>query len=161
MTESDQTAVARERLLAAEADTIDAVLDAADAITADASGAAAEAWFRLDDGRPATSDREAVVSELREELADRGLLHELTGLLATAVDAAGYELSARPVPAPPYLAVTSTGPVVRATVADGRLVVRLDCFEVARGVEAAAENGIAYARTNATPAAALSVSFER
>lgn len=160
MPESDPAAAARERLLATAADSIDGVLAAADAVATDATGDPVTGWFRLDDGRPATSDRSAVVPELRDELDERGLLHELTGLLATAVDAAGFALSARPVPAPPYVAMTSTGPVLRATVDDGRLVVRLDCFEVVRGVEEAGENGVAYARTNSEPAAALSVSFE-
>lgn len=161
MPESDPVAAARERLLATECDTIEAVLDAADAIAAGAEDTAAAAWFRLDDGRPATSDREAVVPELREELAERGLLHELPGLLTTAVDAAGYELAARPVPAPPYVAVTSTGPVLRGTVPGGRLVVRIDCFAVVRGVESAGENGVAYARASTVPETALSVSLEQ
>ena len=159
MSESDPALAARERLLDAEAATIDAVLDAADAIATDTSQEPAAGWFRLDDGRLATADREAVVPELRTELEARGLLHELTGLLATAVDAAGFALSARPVPAPPYVAMTSTGPVLRATVDAGRLVVRIDCFEVVRNVEAAGANGVAYARPATPPGAALSVTF--
>lgn len=161
MPESDPAAAARERLLASEADTIDAVLRAATAIATDTEGEVADGWFRLDDGRPATTEREAVVSRLRAALDGAGLLHDLTTLLATAVDAAGYELAARPVPAPPYVVVTSTGPVLRATVEDGRLVVALDCFEVVRGVEAAGENEVAYVHMNTDPATALTVSFAR
>lgn len=153
MSTPDPAVAAHERLLAGETDTIDDVLAAADAVAA--------GWQRLDDDRHATSDREAVVPELRAELAERGLLGELTRVLATAVDGAGYDLAADPVPAPPYVAVTSTGPVLRATVADGRLVVNIDCFEVVRGVEGSGENGVAYARTATEPAAALAVSFAR
>lgn len=160
MSESDPAAAAREHLLAVERETIAAVLDAADAVVSVDAGATGEAWFRLDDGRFATSDREALVPQLREELSNRRLLHELTGLLATAVDAAGYQLAARPVPAPPYVAMTSTGPVLRATVDAGRLVVAIDCFEVVRGVESTGENTVAYARTNRAPETALSVTFE-
>lgn len=158
MSESDPAAAARERLLATERDTIDAVLAVADAVATDAEGEVADGWFRLD-GRPATPDREAVVSRLQAALEESGLLNHLTGLLATAVDAAGYALAAQPVPAPPYVVVTSTGPVLRATVDAGRLVVRLDCFEVVRGVESAGENGVAYALTNSEPENALSVEF--
>lgn len=148
---ADPAAAAREHLLAAHTATIDAVLDAADAVAAD--------WPRLDDGRPATADREALVDPLRAELDRRGVLPELTDLLAAAVDAAGYALPATPVPAPPYVVITSTGPVLRGTVEDGRLVVALDCFEVVRepaGIPAA----VGYARTADSAEAALSVSFE-
>lgn len=174
----DPAATAREQLLADHAETLEAVLDAADAVaTGDpedagaATGGAADdvadgaddagagSWSRLEDGRLATPDRDALIPVFRSVLGDRGILGELPELLAAAVDAAGYELPATPVPAPPYVAMTSTGPVLRATVADGRLVVRIDCFEVVRGVEGAGENGVVYARTAREPAAALSVSF--
>lgn len=162
MPDSDPGHAARERLLAAHAETLDAVLAAADAVAANADDGADDAWFRLDDGRPATADRDALVPALRSELERRGVLDALPTLLAAAADAAGYELQAAPVPAPPYVAVTSTGPVLRATVADGRLVVNVDCFEVVRSVEeteGTGGNGVAYGRTATTPAAALSVSF--
>lgn len=171
--DSDPAAAARKHLLAAHAETLEAVLDAADAVatgdpegTGQATGAAtddagsgAAGWLRLDDGRLATADRDALVPVFRAVLDDQGLIAKLPELLATAVDAAGYDLPATPVPAPPYVAITSTGPVLRATVAEGRLVVRIDCFEVVRGVDGTGENGVVYARTAREPAAALSVSF--
>lgn len=182
--ERDPAAAAREHLLAEHGEIIDAVLDVADAVAtgdlegrgnptgaaADAAsdaGAGAAGWVRLDDGRLATPNRDAVVPVFRAVLDDRGLLTELPELLAAAVDAAGYTLPATAVPAPPYVAMTSTGPVLRGTVDDGRLVVRIDCFDVVRGVDGIGEyggegtgkNGVVYARTSSEPTAALSVSF--
>lgn len=150
---SDGPAVAaRDHLLASHTDTITAVLAAADAVAAD--------WRRLDDGRAATPDSDALVRSLRAELDERGVLETLPSTLAAAVDAAGYALPATPVPAPPYVVVTSTGPVLRGTVDEGRLVVGIDCFEVVRA-PAGLSAPVAYARTDGSPAAALSVSFER
>ena len=80
-------------------------------------------------------------------------------VLAAAVDAAGYTLPATPVPAPPYVVVTSTGPVLRGTVDDGRLLVGIDCFEVVREPPGSSAS-VAYALTESSPAASLSVSFE-
>lgn len=183
MADSEPAAAARERLLTEHGETLEAVLDAADAVaTGDPEGAShatgegdarsrspgpnAAGWYRLDDGRLATPDRDTLVPVFRAMLDDRGVLGKLPNLLAAAVDAAGYELPAAPVPAPPYVAMASTGPVLRATVADGRLVVNIDCFEVVRGGEAetengdgSRENGVVYARTATDPAAALSASF--
>jgi hypothetical protein len=150
---SDGPAVAaRDHLLASHADTVAAVLAAAEAVAAD--------WRRLDDGRPATPDSDALVRSLRAELDERSVLETLPSVLVSAVDAAGYTLPATPVPAPPYVVVTSTGPVLRGTVADGRLVVGIDCFEVVRGPPGLSAT-VAYALTESSPAAALSVSFER
>lgn len=144
-------AAARNRLLASHADTIAEVLAAADAIAAD--------WQRLDGGRPATADSDALVRSLRAELDECGVLGTLPSVLADAVDATGYTLPTTPVPAPPYVVVTSTGPVLRGTVDDGRLVVGIDCFEVIRE-PAGLSVPVVYARTESSPAGALSVSFE-
>ncbi|WP_267639634.1 hypothetical protein [Haloarchaeobius amylolyticus] len=112
-----ETAV-RESLLDTHGDLLAAVGDCADEVAA--------AW----DG-PAT-DRRQVVEPLTALLRQQGILERLPGVLASAVEAAGYDLRANPVPAPPYVVVTGTGPVLRATVADGRLVVRFECFELRR-----------------------------
>lgn len=156
--------LAREHVLSADREVVTGVLDAADDVAGD--------WPSLPDGRPATSDREAVVDPLRRELEERDLLGRLPGLLAGAVKAAGYRLPADPVPAPPYVAVTSTGPVLRGTVDDGRLVVAVDCFEVVRARSLEAERNdcseavrdgarVVYARSGTSPEAALSVRFRR
>jgi hypothetical protein len=81
---------------------------------------------------PATTDRDRLVPPLRVLLAERGLLEACTAALVDAVDATGDELAATPVAAPPYVAVTSVGPVLRATLPAGRLVVTLGAFAVAR-----------------------------
>jgi hypothetical protein len=81
------------------------------------------------------TDRAAVVEPLRAVLAESAALDALPAALAGAVEAAGYELRARPVAAPPYVAVTSAGPVCRATVADGRLVVTFELFAVDRSTD--------------------------
>ncbi|SEQ33079.1 hypothetical protein [Natrinema salaciae] len=79
-----------------------------------------------------TTDREAVVNGLRGTLTESGILEALPGVLADAVDATGCELPARPVAEPPYVVVTSRGPVLRATIEPGRLVIRFDAFEIVR-----------------------------
>ncbi len=83
------------------------------------------------DGDAAT-DRADVVDPLRAELESMGVLARLPDVLVDAVDATGHALPASPVAAPPYVAVTSRGPVLRATIDPGRLVVRVDAFEVVR-----------------------------
>ena len=146
----DPAAAARQHLLAAHADTIETSLTVADAVAAD--------WPHLDDGRPATTDRDALVDGFRAELEERGVLEAFSGVLAAAVDAAGYALPATPVPAPPYVVLTSTGPILRGTVDDGRLVVQIDCFAVVREPAGVAAP-VVYAREGESPAVALSVSF--
>lgn len=79
-----------------------------------------------------TRDRRAVVEPLRTELDGMGVLERLPVVLSDAVEATGYDLSATPVPAPPYVVVTSRGPILRATIEPGRLVIRFDAFEVSR-----------------------------
>ncbi|MCU4742090.1 hypothetical protein [Natronoglomus mannanivorans] len=81
------------------------------------------------------TDREAVVEPLRDCLESSGILDRLPLVLSDAVDATGHELAATPVGAPPYVVVTSRGPVLRATIDPGRLVIRFDAFEVCSGSE--------------------------
>ncbi|NGM70973.1 hypothetical protein G6M89_18515 [Natronolimnobius sp. AArcel1] len=79
-----------------------------------------------------TTNPDAVVDPLRRALAERGVLAELVSLLVDVVEAIGYECHGSPVPAPPYVIVTSRGPMVRVTIDPGRLVIRFDAFEVLR-----------------------------
>ncbi len=79
-----------------------------------------------------TTNPERLTDSLQSALEATGLLDQLPLVLADAVAATGYELQAQPVPAPPYVVVTSRGPVLRATIDPGRLVIRFDCFEVVR-----------------------------
>ncbi|MDQ2049010.1 hypothetical protein RBH26_00780 [Natronolimnohabitans sp. A-GB9] len=79
-----------------------------------------------------TTDSDAVAERLRSALETTGLLERLPLVLSDVVAATGYELPAQPVAAPPYVVVTSRGPILRATIEPGRLVVRFDAFEVVR-----------------------------
>jgi len=80
--------------------------------------------------RNSTGDASALAADVRSRLEDSGTLAALPDVLAAAVDAAGGTLAAEPVAAPPYVAVTSRGPVLRATVEGGRLVVELRAFRL-------------------------------
>ncbi|WP_254763841.1 hypothetical protein [Natrinema marinum] len=110
---------ARRRIQTEHASVVDGIDACANAI--------ADPW---DTAR--TTDSQAVAEGLQRTLEETGVLAALPGVLADAVDATGYDLRATPVPAPPYVVVTSRGPVLRATIDPGRLVIRFDAFEVVR-----------------------------
>ncbi|MFC3477484.1 hypothetical protein [Halobacterium litoreum] len=112
----DATA-ARECVETEYADVVTAVGACADAVAA--------SW-----GGDATEDASAVADRLESCLAERGVLDALPGVLADAVNAAGGTMQASPVAAPPYVVVTSRGPVLRATLDGGRLVVTVAVFRV-------------------------------
>jgi hypothetical protein len=95
----------------------------------DCTVAAAEA--ETDDDR--RSETTAVRRGTETRLREAGVWTTLPGVLAGCVRAFGRELSATPVPAPPYVAPTATGVVLRATVDGGRLVVSVDALTVERG----------------------------
>lgn len=79
--------------------------------------------------RGTARDRSAVVEPFEAALADRGIRAELPTVLETAVSTLGTELVASPVPAPPYVTVTSRGPVLRGTTPESRVVVTVAVFE--------------------------------
>ncbi|MFB6361371.1 MAG: hypothetical protein ABEH59_08635 [Halobacteriales archaeon] len=114
-----ETAI-RRFILEEHAETIAAVHTAADAVTADWSTAT-------------TTDRSAIVPKYRERLEQAELLAQFPAVLTGAADAADLTLRARPVAAPPYVIVTSTGPILRATAETGRLVIAVRCFDIERG----------------------------
>lgn len=117
---TDPAASAREFVLDAHADTVEAVLRHGSAV------------LRKRDDSPAT-DGTALAGALRIRLEAAGVWARLPDILVGAVDAAGYSLSARPVADPPYVVATSRGPMLRATLSDGRLVVLFGTFAVERG----------------------------
>ncbi|QFU83557.1 hypothetical protein [Natronorubrum aibiense] len=82
-----------------------------------------------------TTDRDAVATQLRSALEATGLLEQLPLVLTDVVAATGHELQAQPVPAPPYVVITSRGPMLRATIDPGRLVIRFDAFDIVRDDE--------------------------
>lgn len=65
----------------------------------------------------------------RAALVAANVLHQLPDVLVSTVDELGGVLGAAPVPAPPYVVVTSRGVLLRATLERGRLVVELRAFE--------------------------------
>lgn len=78
----------------------------------------------------AVSDPERVGPPLRHCLEVGGTLEALAAVLEGLLD---QPPRAPVVPAPPYVVVTSRGPMLRATVPGGRLVVLLQVFAVADG----------------------------
>ncbi|ELZ77371.1 hypothetical protein C455_13580 [Haloferax larsenii JCM 13917] len=79
------------------------------------------------------TDRDSVVPPFARALDGSGALSRLPRALADAVTATGRPMPAPPVAAPPYVAVTGEGVVLRATVGDERLVIRLRTFDVVPG----------------------------
>lgn len=139
---ADVPAAVRSYLLDEHAPLLGRVVACADAVAA--------GW----DG-DATADRERVVPPLAATFDRAGVTEALPAALADAVAATGRSLRAEPVPAPPYVVVTSTGPVLRATLLDGRLVVSLRVFVVERGPD-----GPRYRRSESAPGAVVDVAFE-
>lgn len=146
----DRAAAARRRLLADHHGTLAGVIAAADAVVADRDG-------------PATASA-AVTDPLSTALDDRDLLEPLLSALADAADAAGGDLPHEPAAAPPYLTVTSRGPVLRATLDAGRLVVVVGVFAVERDSDGhddsvAPATPVSYRRGGDRPETVLTVEF--
>lgn len=121
------------------------------ATTLDCADAVAEGFETTVDGCPATRDSRGIRDPLRATLQKAGVLSAYPTVLIDAVTAAGGEMDASPVAAPPYVTVTSTGLVLRATLGDRRLVVRVAAFSVVDD---------AFVRTAGSPADALEVTIE-
>jgi len=110
----------RTRLLEAHPEALQSVIDAGRSV--------ATAW-------PADAVQEsgAVTEPLEYLLRERGLAEDLLGMLLTGTEAMNETMQGRPVPTPPYLVITSRGPICRGTLSDGRrLVVLLELFTVRR-----------------------------
>lgn len=108
----------RDRLLASYDETLTTTIERADAVAAATDG-------------PATR-RERIVEPLRAKLDRACLLERYPAMLVDAAESLGETLPTTPVAAPPYVTVTSRGPVLRATLSSGRLVVRIVLFDVER-----------------------------
>lgn len=126
----------RDRLLASHGETLATTIERADAVAASWNG-------------PATR-REQVVEPLRAVLERAGLLERYPPMLVDAVEVLGETLPAEPVAAPPYVTVTSRGPVLRATLSKRRLVVRIAVFAVER-------DPVRYVRGGTTPEEVLEI----
>ena len=116
---------ARDRLLDAHRDLVSTTLDCAAAVAAGFEETVGDA--------PATRDSRAARAGLRAALDRAGALDGSAAAIPDLVDAAGGTLRASPVPAPPYVAVTADGPVLRATIDGERLVARIAVYEVVDG----------------------------
>lgn len=136
----NRTASVREYVLDTHDEHLDAVLGCADEVAA--------SW----DG-DATTDRTAVVEPFEYALEAAGIVERLPAVLVGAVDALGDALEAEPVAAPPYVVITSRGPVLRATLDPGRLVIAVRAFEIER-------DPTRYVRGPTTVEKALDVAFK-
>lgn len=85
-----------------------------------------------DGGQPLGREREAIVEPFRSALEASDVLAALPRVLADVVDEIDHDLPAPPAPAPPYVVVTSTGVLLRATLPPGRLVIAIEPFAVSR-----------------------------
>ncbi|MDJ1433469.1 hypothetical protein [Halostagnicola sp. A-GB9-2] len=79
-----------------------------------------------------TTERRRVIEPLQSALESAGILETLPVVLSDAVESAGYDLESTPVPAPPYVVLTSRGPICRATIEPGRVLIRFDVFDIVR-----------------------------
>jgi hypothetical protein len=129
----------RTHLREERGDLVATVLDCADAVVAGWNGTT-------------TTSATQVTEPLRATLERAGVLGTLPAVLAECVAAAGERLRAEPVAAPPYVVVTSVGPVLRATLDGERLVVTLRAVRVERD-----ERGPRYVRDARTVADAIDV----
>jgi len=110
----------RSRLLSAHGETLRGVI---------AAGRSVAAPWEAE----AVSEAETVTRPLSDAIAAAGLSPDLLAALGDGASALGAGIAGEPVPAPPYLVVTSRGPVCRATLDDGRrLVVTFVLFGVDR-----------------------------
>lgn len=130
----------RRAILRDHEGTLLSVLAAADAVAAE--------W-----GTDRTTERSAVSEPLRAALRRRNLEGPLLEVLATAASAVDRELPAEPVPAPPYLTVNGRGPLLRATVDGGRILVAIAVFAVER-------DPVGYVRTGDSAADVLEVTVK-
>ena len=119
---NEGTSHLEDRLLTIHRDCVDETIACGDAV--------ADRWEQS-----WTTDRSALVPPLESELSQRGMLEHYPIILSDLVTEAGHDLPAQPVAAPPYIVVTSTGPLLRATLADGRLLVAFRLFDVEHGDE--------------------------
>ena len=117
---TQQESTIRTRLLESHRETLQSVIDAGRSV--------ATAWPTDD-----VQESGAVTEPLEHLLREQGLAADLLGLLQTGTAAMGETVQGKPIPAPPYLVITSRGPVCRGTLSDGRrLVVVLELFAVRR-----------------------------
>jgi len=94
--------------------------------------ATASMWPESVDGDRYTTDRNSVSSQLTTVFDRAGVRTALVSVLTDLCTHIGEPLPAQPVSAPPYVVISTTGPMVRATLPSGRLVVQFMIFEIDR-----------------------------
>jgi len=130
----------RRQLLNYHAKTVRSVIDAGETV--------ANAW----PGNTA-SESNSVTEPLDHILKMRGLKQKLVSFLRSGVAAGEMSTDANLVPAPPYIVVTSRGPICRVTLDnDTRLVISLELFGIRR-------NPTTYVFLDPDPSDCLSVSI--
>lgn len=92
----------------------------------------------------------SLADQLREQLDRAGIIEQLPAVLTGAVDAMDASLPVEPVCAPPYIVVSNTGPIMRATVNGRRLVITIEAFRVCSDTRQ-------YVRTTSNPGETLAV----
>jgi hypothetical protein len=126
----------RDRILADHAMALAATVEAAEVVANSRNGPAIH--------------REEVVEPLTAVLERVGVIEQYPEIITTAVDTLGESLPASLVVGPPYVTITATGPVLRASLPSGRLVIRLAVFTVER-------NPKRYVRRGETPEEILEI----
>jgi hypothetical protein len=102
----------------------------------------------------AVTQASAVRDPLEDAIDERGLSDALLDALRVGVAALDERPQGRLLPAPPYLVVTSRGPLCRTTMSDDRrLVLLVELFEVDRAASA-------YRFVDPTPEDCLTVRIE-
>lgn len=139
MTPAESTV--RSRVLETHRETLRSLIDAGRGV--------ATAW----PGR-AVTEAAAVRDPLADALDEQGLGEPLLDALRVGVAALDERPQGRLLPAPPYLVVTSRGPLCRTTMSnDRRLVLLVELFEVDRAASS-------YRFVDPTPDDCLSVRIE-
>lgn len=152
---TDPELAVRRYVLSEHMETVTSLLRCTDSVAESWNNeATADGTNATTDGERSTTDREAVVEPFSHELRESGLLAEFPTILSGAVSAGGFSMQATPVPAPPYVAITTRGPVLRAAVSAGRLVISFRVFDVVR------DDKVRYVRGADDPETAVSVELK-
>ena len=106
------------------AETIEIMNRCADSITL--------GWQTDADGVLFTTKKEKITQQLPIVFDRAGIHTQLRTMLVDLVDTLGEPLSVTPVAAPPYVVVGSTGPIIRAALSIGRLVVTFQLFTIVK-----------------------------
>lgn len=140
ITMSQPTVQIRDHILETHFDTLSAIIEA---------GSEVESFWESKTVNKGT----AVSGPLKLVLKDRNLVEPLHQILASSTESLEAELVKNTVQDPPYLNITSRGPVLRAPLSTGnRLVITIVLFGVSRSPPR-------YRFLNPDPSEALDVQF--